>query len=106
MTEWINLLLSEPALVEASLAVGLRHHPNSQASGLSHKSHLHAYRAVCLVNQRIGAGVEGLNDGLLTAVFVLSLGSVRDYHPTRSLATCSSIAAEILQKSDRMEISH
>ncbi|KAI9147183.1 hypothetical protein HJFPF1_13216 [Paramyrothecium foliicola] len=69
---WAILLTSEPALVEASMAVGLKHHPVARHTSFARRSHYHAYRAVRMINQRINAVNQILSDGLLAAVFVLS----------------------------------
>ena len=83
-TEWINLVLSEPALLEASLSVGLKRHrqyPHAETTGWAARlSHWHAARACKIINERLSAGVEALNVGVLGAVFTLAFGEVSYKH--------------------------
>ncbi|RYC59100.1 hypothetical protein CHU98_g7107 [Xylaria longipes] len=68
---WISLLISEPALVESSLAIGLRHWPPERdcqqiACELSSK-------AAETIIQRIGSG-RGASDAVLAAVLTMAFG--------------------------------
>ncbi|PWI69339.1 hypothetical protein PCL_00986 [Purpureocillium lilacinum] len=67
-SQWTALLISEPALLEASMAIGVRH----QASPSARESIWHAYRAVNLVNKRLNARPPDLGDGVIAAVFTLA----------------------------------
>lgn len=86
---WVNLLMAEPALVEASMAVGLKHNMYFQQAETAQRLNQHTYNAVKMVNQRLAVAQEQLSDGLLAAVFVLSFGEVS----TRCTATHFSISA-------------
>ncbi|KAI0448233.1 hypothetical protein F5B21DRAFT_498247 [Xylaria acuta] len=68
---WISLLISEPALVESSMAVGLRHWSSDRdyqqiACNFSSK-------ATETIIQRIGSG-RGTSDAVLAAVLTLAFG--------------------------------
>jgi hypothetical protein len=69
-------VLSEPALLEASLAISLRHRSGVLAR---QTSNWYAYRAVRMVNERLGEPREKLTDGLIAAVFTLSYSEVRTF---------------------------
>jgi len=71
-SQWTALLISEPALLEASMAIGVRH----QASPSARESIWHAYRAVNLVNKRLNARPPDLGDGVIAAVFTLAYSEV------------------------------
>ncbi|OAQ69394.1 hypothetical protein VFPFJ_10599 [Purpureocillium lilacinum] len=71
-SQWTALLVSEPALLEASMAIGVRH----QASPSARESTWHAYRAVNLVNKRLNARPPDLGDGVIAAVFTLAYSEV------------------------------
>ena len=80
--QWVRLVTSEPALLEASLAVGL-----GCDSGHARKTRLlsedkaarwyqHNAEACRLINEKLSLGPEGLSDGVLGAVFTLAFGEV------------------------------
>ncbi|KAJ6445335.1 dihydrolipoamide succinyltransferase [Purpureocillium lavendulum] len=66
--QWSALLISEPALLEASLAIAVRHQPGSSTQDAA----WHAYRSVGLINTRLNAVPLDLSDGVIAAVFTLA----------------------------------
>ncbi|KAL4987369.1 hypothetical protein BDW68DRAFT_197453 [Aspergillus falconensis] len=74
---WFNLIASEPALVEASLAVAVRQW--SPDNSWQSKADYHSYTAVRLIKQRI-TSIATPSDGVLGAVITMALGAslVRD----------------------------
>ncbi|KAF4455738.1 hypothetical protein F53441_1937 [Fusarium austroafricanum] len=74
-TDWISLLHSEPALVEASMAIAMRHSPRFQNSQTRREASLRKGRAIQLINQRLGTPL-GLTDGVLSAVFTLTFAEL------------------------------
>ncbi|KAF4343284.1 hypothetical protein FBEOM_2760 [Fusarium beomiforme] len=73
--DWISLLHSEPALVEASMAIALRHSPRTQNAQSIRESSLRKCRAIKLINARLGTPLE-LTDGVLSAVFTLTFAEL------------------------------
>ncbi|KAJ4256267.1 hypothetical protein NW762_009347 [Fusarium torreyae] len=73
--EWINLLESEPALVEASVAIALRHCPKHRNTWGPREAAIRKGRAIKLINQRLDTPA-GLTDGVLSAVFTLTYAEV------------------------------
>ncbi|KAH7149898.1 hypothetical protein B0J13DRAFT_549044 [Dactylonectria estremocensis] len=71
--QWIELVVAEPALLEASVAIGLRNCPGHQNTAYSRVADMHALKAVSMVNKRLDAPSTGLTDGVLAAVFTLAL---------------------------------
>ncbi|KAF7554810.1 hypothetical protein G7Z17_g2663 [Cylindrodendrum hubeiense] len=71
--QWIRLFMSEPALLEASMAIAFRTAPGHQSASNSRRADLHAFRAVSIVNQRLSTTSTMLTDGVLAAVFTLAL---------------------------------
>ncbi|KAL4994645.1 hypothetical protein BDV10DRAFT_197365 [Aspergillus recurvatus] len=69
---WFNLIASEPALVEASLAVAVRQW--SPDNSWQSKADYHSYTAVRLIKQRI-TSIETPSDGVLGAVITMALGA-------------------------------
>ncbi|KAL4899844.1 hypothetical protein BDW74DRAFT_106631 [Aspergillus multicolor] len=69
---WFSLIASEPALVEASLAVAVRQW--SPDNTWQSKADYHSYTAVRLIKQRI-ASVTTPSDGVLGAVITMALGA-------------------------------
>ncbi|KAF3021148.1 hypothetical protein E8E14_013864 [Neopestalotiopsis sp. 37M] len=70
-TAWVHLLLSEPALVEASVSIGLKHDPHHRCMWGPHESAIRKGRAIKMINERLNTPA-GLSDGLLSAVFTLT----------------------------------
>ncbi|ETS80700.1 hypothetical protein PFICI_08229 [Pestalotiopsis fici W106-1] len=68
---WVHLLLSEPALVEASVSIGLKHNPRRQCMWGLRESAIRKGRAIKMINERLDTP-SGLTDGLLSAVFTLT----------------------------------
>ncbi|KAL4735127.1 hypothetical protein BDV11DRAFT_208768 [Aspergillus similis] len=73
---WFNLIASEPALVEASLAVAVRQW--SPDNSWQSKADYHSYTAVRLIKQRI-TSIATLSDGVLGAVITMALGASLAY---------------------------
>ncbi|KAL6231232.1 hypothetical protein BDW75DRAFT_233761 [Aspergillus navahoensis] len=69
---WFNLIASEPALVEASLAVAVRQW--SPDNSWQSKADYHSYTAVRLIKQRI-TSIATPSDGVLGAVITMALGA-------------------------------
>ncbi|KAL4777230.1 hypothetical protein BDW60DRAFT_202141 [Aspergillus nidulans var. acristatus] len=69
---WFNLIASEPALVEASLAVAVRQW--SPDNSWQSKADYHSYAAVRLIKQRI-TSIATPSDGVLGAVITMALGA-------------------------------
>ncbi|KAM0266782.1 hypothetical protein ACHAPA_006559 [Fusarium lateritium] len=69
--DWIGLLQSEPALVEASVAIALRNCPRRQNPKGFREASLCKGRAIKLINERLDTPL-GLTDGVLSAVFTLT----------------------------------
>ncbi|KAL4757818.1 uncharacterized protein BDW70DRAFT_153045 [Aspergillus foveolatus] len=69
---WFNLVASEPALVEASLAVAVRQW--SPDNSCQSKADYHSYTAVRLIKQRI-TSIATPSDGVLGAVITMALGA-------------------------------
>ncbi|KAL3431728.1 hypothetical protein BDV09DRAFT_175668 [Aspergillus tetrazonus] len=69
---WFNLIASEPALVEASLAVAVRQW--SPDNSCQSKADYHSYTAVRLIKQRITSTATP-SDGVLGAVITMALGA-------------------------------
>jgi hypothetical protein len=75
--DWIGLLQSEPALVEASVAIALRHCPWRQNPKGFREASLCKGRAIKLINERLNTPL-GLTDGVLSAVFTLTYAEVSE----------------------------
>ncbi|CAH0055669.1 unnamed protein product [Clonostachys solani] len=71
--EWITLLRSEPALVEACMYVALEHWPSGACWTQKRQACVHLGKALAMVNSRLSSG-QGLSDGVIGAVFVLTFG--------------------------------
>ncbi|KAH6993039.1 hypothetical protein EDB82DRAFT_498321 [Fusarium venenatum] len=69
--EWVDLLQSEPALVEASISIALRHCVGRKDNTTFRQAVIHKGRAIQRVNQKLGSP-SGLTDGVLSAVFTLT----------------------------------
>ncbi|SPJ74253.1 uncharacterized protein FTOL_03983 [Fusarium torulosum] len=72
---WIGLLQSEPALVEASVTIALRHCPRRQNPKGFREASLCKGRAIKLINERLNTPL-GLTDGVLSAVFTLTFAEL------------------------------
>ncbi|KAF4445747.1 hypothetical protein FALBO_17149 [Fusarium albosuccineum] len=70
-TVWVNLLLSEPALIEASMSIGLKYFPKWRNAWGVHAGDIHKIRAIKMINSSLGTAA-GLTDGILGAVFTLT----------------------------------
>ncbi|KAF5602778.1 hypothetical protein FPCIR_1741 [Fusarium pseudocircinatum] len=73
--DWIALLHSEPALVEASMAIAIRHSPRLQRTQGVHESSVRKGRAIKMINERLDTPL-GLTDGVLSAVFTLTFAEL------------------------------
>ncbi|KAJ4017610.1 hypothetical protein NW752_001515 [Fusarium irregulare] len=73
--EWVNLVRSEPALVEASVSIALQHCPGPTNTRSLQRAVLHKGRAIQMINRKLGTP-SGLADGLLSAVFTLTYAEV------------------------------
>ncbi|EXM16709.1 hypothetical protein FOTG_15040 [Fusarium oxysporum f. sp. vasinfectum 25433] len=62
--DWIALLHSEPALVEASMAIAIRHSPRLQRTQGIREASVRKGRAIKMINERLDTPL-GLTDGLL-----------------------------------------
>ncbi|CAI6075616.1 unnamed protein product [Clonostachys chloroleuca] len=71
--EWIALLRSEPALVEACMYVALEHWPGGPCWEQKRQAGVHLCKTLSMVNSRLNSG-QGLSDGVIGAVFVLTFG--------------------------------
>ncbi|KAF6513540.1 hypothetical protein HZS61_006865 [Fusarium oxysporum f. sp. conglutinans] len=69
--DWIALLHSEPALVEASMAIAIRHSPRLQRTQGIREASVRKGRAIKMINERLDTPL-GLTDGVLSAVFTLT----------------------------------
>ncbi|KAJ5518261.1 Polyketide synthase enoylreductase [Penicillium expansum] len=69
---WFNLIASDPVLIEASLAVAVRHWSPDNAWQL--KAYRHSYAAVHSIKQRI-MSTGARTDGVLGAVTTLAFGA-------------------------------
>lgn len=68
---WIDLLASEPALVESSMAVGFRYW--SPDASTQAKANLHWSRAINIIVDRINSG-QAFSDAVLAAVASMAFG--------------------------------
>ncbi|KAF4428910.1 hypothetical protein FACUT_9368 [Fusarium acutatum] len=73
--DWIALLHSEPALVEASMAIAIRHSPRLQRTQGIREASVHKGRAIKMINERLDTPL-GLTDGVLSAVFTLTFAEL------------------------------
>ncbi|KAI1022101.1 hypothetical protein LB504_007543 [Fusarium proliferatum] len=76
--DWIALLHSEPALVEASMAIAIRHSPRLQRTQGIHEASVRKGRAIKMINERLDTPL-GLTDGVLSALLE-SDAKARDVH--------------------------
>ncbi|EMT69087.1 hypothetical protein FOC4_g10005188 [Fusarium odoratissimum] len=75
--DWIALLHSEPALVEASMAIAIRHSPRLQRTHGIREASVRKGRAIKMINERLDTPL-GLTDGVLSAVFTLTFAEARN----------------------------
>lgn len=75
--KWFALMRSEPALVEASMAIATRCGSTSSPFQSSQRATMHTYKAVNIISERLDRAPDALTDGLLGAVFTLSYSEVR-----------------------------
>ena len=73
--DWVNLVRSEPALVEASVSIALQHSSENTDTRSLQRAVLHKGRAIQMINRKLGTP-SGLADGLLSAVFTLTYAEV------------------------------
>ncbi|VTO85035.1 unnamed protein product [Fusarium graminearum] len=73
--EWIALLQSEPALVEASTSIALSHCTGQKDDVTFRQAVLHKGRAIKRINQKLSSP-SGLTDGVLSAVFTLTYAAL------------------------------
>lgn len=71
--EWVQLVQSEPALLESYMSVAMRHRQNDQSGSINP----HPYKAVRLISKRLKEGSGAVSDGVLGAVFILAFFEVR-----------------------------
>lgn len=80
---WADLLVTEPAFTEATLAIGVSFRPaDSTHSGFSTPEG-HLGEAISIVNTRLSDPRVAVSDGVLAAVFTLAVWEVRT-NPTRA----------------------
>lgn len=84
---WVDLLRSEPALLEATLSLSSRH---QNKDSLAKEPDLHAHRAVSMISKRLGNGPAAVSDGVLGAVFTLAFSEVSLLYEITCLS-CSHI---------------
>ncbi|KAJ4127952.1 hypothetical protein NW768_008235 [Fusarium equiseti] len=75
--EWVNLVRSEPALIEASISIALQQYPGNADTKSLQQAVIHKGRAIQLINRKLGTPT-GLADGLLSAVFTLTYAELRE----------------------------
>lgn len=68
---WLDLLVSEPALLESSLAIGTRHNASDRMCGQDAETH--SIRAVNMLLQRIKTGQAHM-DAVLAVVMTMAFG--------------------------------
>ncbi|RBR07949.1 hypothetical protein FVER53590_10822 [Fusarium verticillioides] len=73
--DWIALLHSEPALVEASMAIAISHSPRLQRTQGIREASVRKGRAIKMINERLDTPL-GLTDGVLSAVFTLTFAEL------------------------------
>ncbi|KAL6917126.1 hypothetical protein FSST1_008621 [Fusarium sambucinum] len=73
--EWVDLLQSEPALIEASISIAVRHCVGRKDNTAFRQALIHKGRAIRRVNQKLGLP-SGLTDGVLSAVFTLTFAEL------------------------------
>ena len=74
---WMTLVSSEPALLEASLSLAARYTTRTNnVTTTSRVSDIHTYRAIKIINERMNHVAGCLTDGILGAVFTLSFSEV------------------------------
>ncbi|KAM0247758.1 hypothetical protein ACHAQJ_009719 [Trichoderma viride] len=69
--EWLNLLISEPALIESSLAVSMQHWVSDESR--QQKTDAHSIRAVNILVQRIKSR-QAHTDAVLAVVLTMAIG--------------------------------
>ncbi|KAM6509985.1 hypothetical protein FALCPG4_017618 [Fusarium falciforme] len=70
-TVWVDQLLAEPALIEASMAIGLKYTPRRRSPWTSREADIRKCMAISMINKRLDTAA-GLSDGMLGAVFTLA----------------------------------
>ncbi|EEU36746.1 uncharacterized protein NECHADRAFT_51893 [Fusarium vanettenii 77-13-4] len=70
-TVWVDQLLAEPALIEASMAIGLKYTPRHRTPWTSREADIRKCMAISMINKRLDTAA-GLSDGMLGAVFTLA----------------------------------
>ncbi|RSL80294.1 hypothetical protein CEP51_006671 [Fusarium floridanum] len=70
-TVWVDQLVAEPALIEASMAIGLKYTPRHRSPWTSREADIRKYMAISMINKRLNTAA-GLSDGMLGAVFTLA----------------------------------
>ena len=71
------MLIEEPALAEATMAISMRHRSPCGEHWGKIQADLHNWRAITIINQRIGSSdpvAKKLTDAMLGAVFTLAFG--------------------------------
>lgn len=69
---WMQLNYSEPALLEASLALVALYHGSTGGSGPVGDPDVHLGKAVRVINSRLNDPATAVTDGVLGAVFTLA----------------------------------
>ncbi|KAG8672192.1 hypothetical protein FPOAC2_05560 [Fusarium poae] len=92
--EWVTLLQSEPALVEASISIAVRHCTGQKDNATFRQAVFHKSRAIKRVNQKLGSP-SGLTDGLLSAVFTLTYAELLESDSTARNAHIDGLAQMI-----------
>ena len=72
----MNLISSEPALVEASMSIARRHGAGLPLGYRMSEARRHESKALGIINSRLNHPAVGLTDGVLGAVFILTFSMV------------------------------
>lgn len=71
---WADLLISEPALLNASMFMKLRFFSEDPTTSITQRATVHICRAIATINKRLSAPRTCFSDGMLAAVFMLGTG--------------------------------
>jgi hypothetical protein len=73
---WADALLSEPALLNASMFIKLRFFSEHVTASIIQRATVHICNAISIINERLSAPRTCHSDGMLAAVFMLGIGEV------------------------------
>lgn len=74
---WIEMLIAEPALLNASMFMKLRFLCGEENASVTRRAMVHICKAIGIINDRLSAPGTCFSDGMLAAVFMLGVGEVR-----------------------------